>query len=176
MKKGRRYVDRRKYNVTFMALVLSTSWLLYHSLHALAAQAEFVSPIPERDPIVIEKEVPVEVTEENIDTWIREAAAKYANKKYNESYLKYQLHCLAHKESGHRYRGHTRCGDNGQSCGMYQYKKPTWEWFRKEMVKQGLAGEIGSLWDDKLQIETTAWALSEGKHAHWGPWVRGNCQ
>lgn len=143
-----------------------------HTWYKAYASSQFVSPLAQGTIRIVEKEVPAE----NIDTWIAEAATKYANTSYPESYLKYQLHCLANKESGHRYNDHTKCGDGGKSCGLYQYRQATWNGFRKIMMQKGLASEIGSLWDNKLQVETTAWALSDGRHQNWGPWLRGACR
>lgn len=139
----------------------------------LDVRAEFYNPAG--DVRVVEVEKIVNVYGENIDGWIATAAKQFKNTKYTESYLKYQLHCLANKESGHRHDNHTVCGDSGKSCGLYQYRKGTWEGFRKIMIKEGLATEIGSLWDDKLQVFTTAWALSNSRHQNWGPWLRGDC-
>jgi hypothetical protein len=117
-----------------------------------------------------------EIPQENIDTWVGEYADKYANQSKPSSYLRYQLHCLANKESGHRYDDHEKCGDNGKSCGLYQYRKPTWEMFRKEMIKKGLVTEIGTLWNNEQAVETTAYALSQGYDNHWGPIVnKGSC-
>lgn len=149
------------------ALVKTDAWLDAY------ASSQFVSPLAQGTIKIVEVEKTVK--DENIDTWIREAASKYQNANFPESYLKYQLHCLANKESGHRYENHTKCGDGGKSCGLYQYRQGTWNGFRKIMIKQGLATEIGSLWDNKLQVETTAWALSDGRHQNWGPWLRGQC-
>lgn len=119
---------------------------------------------------------PIIVEQENIDTWIGKYSDYYANTKKPASYLRYQLHCLANKESGHRYNDHKKCGDNGKSCGLYQYRQPTWEMFRKEMIKKGLVSEIGSLWNNEQATETTAYALSQGYDNHWGPIVnKGAC-
>ncbi len=119
---------------------------------------------PHDSPIVFEKS-----KMEAQDQWIGEAADKYANKSKSASKLRYQLHCLAYKENGHH--ANNKCGDGGKSCGMYQYRKGTWEGFRKQMIKAGLVKEIGSLWDDQEAINTTAWALVNGKETHWGPIV-----
>lgn len=125
-------------------------------------------------PEVFAEEIQVFTLTENQDTWIGQYAEKYATKSKNASYLRYQLHCLANKENGHH--ANDKCGDNGKSCGMYQYREGTWNGFRKEMIKKGLASEVGSLWDDQQAIETTAWALANGKENHWGPIVnKGAC-
>lgn len=176
MKYQRKTVDRRQHNLLLMVLTVTMMILGYKQLGIWADEINAQPIHPLADVMEVEKIVPVDTPDENIDAWIREAAAKYQNTSFPESYLKYQLHCLANKESGHRYDQHTRCGDNGKSCGLYQYRKATWTGFRTLMIGQGLATEIGSLWDDKLQVETTAWALSEGRHQNWGPWLRGACQ
>lgn len=173
----RKTVDKYQLHAVAVLLVGVVITLIIVLLDRAIDQAnarEFYNPY--RDLAVVEKTVVVDRPDENIDAWIREAAAKYQNASYPESYLKYQLHCLANKESGHRYDDHTKCGDNNASCGLFQYKQATWNGFRKIMIKQGLATEIGSLWDNELQVETTAWALSEGRHQNWGPWSRGECR
>jgi len=58
----------------------------------------------------------------------------------------------------------TRCGDEGQSCGLYQYKQSTWELFQKEFQRYDLHRDNI---DD--QIEMTIIALKNGKWKHWSP-------
>ena len=58
----------------------------------------------------------------------------------------------------------TRCGDEGQSCGPYQYKEPTWISFQNEFKRHDLSrDEIND------QIEMTIIALQNGKWQHWSP-------
>lgn len=142
--------------------------------YAYAEQHGFVSPVPSPTPtptLIIQT---LEIKSENQDTWIREAAQKYATHDKPESYLKYQLHCLANKESGHH--ATDKCGDGGVSCGMYQWREPSWKIVRSEMKSAQLIQDLGSLWDDKSAIETTAYALTHGYDMWWGPITRGDCQ
>lgn len=172
MTKHELQVRHDAYKVLFIGLLVGmTCGAIKHQTQVQAE--DLVWPV-NKDAIVVTQEIKVDKPDENQDAWIREAAHQFANRQYPESYLKYQLHCLANKESGHH--GTNNCGDGGKSCGMYQYRTGTWEGFRKIMMKQGLATEIGSLWDDKLAIFTTAWALSDGRHQNWGPWLRGACR
>ena len=111
---------------------------------------------------------------ENIDTWIDKYAKKYSKSKTQESRLKYQLHCLAYFETKHN--AFKTCGDSQKACGLYQYHLNTWISFRKIMIKKGLIDEIGDRFNVKQAIETTAWALSDGRINNWGPAKRGKCQ
>ena len=43
------------------------------------------------------------------------------------------------------------------------------------MLKKGLIKEIGSRYDLEQSIETTAWALLEGRGKEWGPILREEC-
>ena len=53
------------------------------------------------------------------------------------------------------------CGDDGKSCGLFQYKTETWNMFNKEF---GLDLDRDN-WEH--QIEMTAIALKDNKHCHW---------
>ena len=171
MKKHSHYVNKRKYNMMYITSVLSITFLLYFLLKESAknVQAEFYNPLS--DVIVVEKEILVDRPDENIDSWIAKYSKEYATTEKPESYLKYQLHCLANKESGHRYSDHTKCGDNGKSCGLYQWREESWKIMRKKM-----GASIGSLWNNKEAIETTAYALTHGYDNWWGPLMRGSCR
>jgi hypothetical protein len=122
-----------------------------------------VAPKPTQTPLSIQH-----------DIWIGEAADKFANNKKSASDLRYQLHCLANKESKHGV--FQTCGDSGKSCGLYQYREATWSSFRKTMLAKGLISELSTRWNDKEAIFTTAWALAQGKDMNWGPIKnKGNC-
>ena len=58
----------------------------------------------------------------------------------------------------------TRCGDEGQSCGLFQYKQLTWELFQKEFQRYDLYRD-----NTNNQIEMTIIALKNGKWKHWSP-------
>lgn len=134
---------------------------------------EIVSPLPYTEQVLVE--VPVFFEREGQDFWIDRYARKYATHKKNWSYLKYQLHCLANKESTHHENKGT--GDHGLADGLYQYHASTWVNFRKIMIQEGLVDEIGDLHNDRQAIETTAWALADNRDNNWGPIVnRGECK
>ena len=166
----------KKYRDPLLLLGMCAAVLVGAVLHAYPGWvAAYAAPLsPQKQGVVATVEV--DYIDENIDGWIRYYSARFANSKKPESYLKYQLHCLANKESGHRHDNHKKCGDGGKSCVLFQYREATWNGFRKIMMKQGLVSEIGSLWDDKKQVETTAWALADGRDMNWGPITRGDCK
>lgn len=68
---------------------------------------------------------------------------------------------LAQKES--RIGQDKRCGDRGKSCGLYQWRKPTWEEFQEKYHKEHL--DYNNSID---QIEMTIIALKEGYWYLWG--------
>jgi hypothetical protein len=174
MTKHQLKVQRDVFKVLAVALLvaLAFGWVK----RSIEVSAEMVHPQP-HNVIVVDKPITVIKEAANIDTWIGKYADKYANDKKNTSYLRYQLHCLANKESGHRYNDHRKCGDGGLSCGLMQFREGTWKSFRSKMMKLGLVSEIGSLWNNEQVVETTAWALANGYENHWGPIVnKGACK
>ncbi len=60
-----------------------------------------------------------------------------------------------------------RCGDGGKSCGLYQWRKATWEQFQKKYNKENL--DYNNSID---QIEMTILALKDGYWYLWGPLQR----
>lgn len=56
------------------------------------------------------------------------------------------------------------CGDNGLSCGLYQYKEKTWELFQGKFKRPDLERD-----NDQHQIEMTIIALRNGQWYHWQP-------
>lgn len=83
------------------------------------------------------------------------------------------MHCLAHRENGHGGNPSAH-GDNGLAGGPFQFHQPTWDGYRKLMITEGLATEIGSRYDFKESARTTAWALSTGRSKAWGPILRAS--
>jgi hypothetical protein len=134
---------------------------------AFASNYPYTSPLPiTPTPIIMYQMVM------NQDTWIGEYADQYATPKRNASYLRYQLHCLAHKENNHH--ANNNKGDSGLASGMYQFHQATWLGFRKIMMQKGLITEIGNRDNDRQAIETTAWALANGRENNWGPIANRN--
>ncbi len=77
------------------------------------------------------------------------------------------MHCLAHRENGHA--ANRNCGDSGKACGPFQFHQETWNRMRKQMIKAGLATEIGDRYDKRESARTTAWAIANGRALEWGP-------
>lgn len=151
-----------------------------------AEELELLSPIPTSSPNTTPKPTatptPTPIASKYLqgrldpgtqDVWIGVYADKFATKKISSSKLRYQLHCLAHKENGHS--ANNKCGDNGNACGMYQFWAETWQRMRGQMLKKGLITEIGDRWNDQQAIETTAYAITHGMEKEWGPILRGGC-
>ncbi len=200
MKKRKRSLMKKKFKSTILRIFLTailTVFILFCLLYSVSAYFEthqFVwqgpIQIKLKQPLVIKKrqakflnplvkeiravEIETKLDPVNLDEWIGQCADKFATKTKTASYLRYQLHCLANKESSHHTM--TTCGDSGLACGLYQYHQTTWQGFRKEMLAKGLITEIGSRLNDKQAVETTAWALANNRDGNWGPWVRGECR
>lgn len=84
--------------------------------------------------------------------------------KYNFPYFTL-MKWLANKES--KYGQDKRCGDGGKSCGLYQYRKPTWIMLQKKFNREDLNYN-----NDIDQIEMTILALKNGYWYLWGPLQR----
>lgn len=103
-----------------------------------------------------------------MSVYISQAVQEFLPKYKSESLM--IMHCLAHRENGHAANRH--CGDSGKACGPFQFHQPTWEGYRKLMIKAGLATEIGDRYDKKESARTTAWAISTNRAYAWGPILR----
>lgn len=109
------------------------------------------------------------VKEENESTMIHDAVMEFLPKRKSEALM--IMHCLAHRENGHNGNPSAH-GDGGKAGGPFQFHQPTWEGYRKEMIKAGVATEIGSRYDFKESSRTTAWAIANGRAKAWGPLAR----
>jgi hypothetical protein len=109
-----------------------------------------------------------------IDEWITYYADKYSKSQEKYFHTKQLLHCLMYRES--RYDTNKGHGDNGKAGGPLQYHQGTWDGYRKLMIKQGHITEIGSRYDVEQAINTTAWAINDGRAKAWGPVLRGECK
>lgn len=183
----------KKLILTSLAVFTGTLFILFlASLFFAKYKLTFQSPVQLRPLILIEEQQTlnpfvseVEAQEAlgraeaepqpalSMDVLITKLVEKYAGKK-SASFLTYQLHCLAHFESGHY--TNKNCGDSGKACGPFQFHEPTYQAFRKQMMKEGWVDHIGSRLDIEDAVETTAWAMVNGKELHWGPILRGKCQ
>lgn len=104
---------------------------------------------------------------DQVSQWVSQYADKFTNTPTQESKMKYQLHCLLYFESKHT--AAKGCGDNSKACGALQYHEPTWYGFREIMFKRGLIKTIGDRMNVEQAIETTSWAISDGRIMSWGP-------
>lgn len=112
---------------------------------------------------VIEVEKPLEIDEMSL--FIDQAVNEFLPTHKSESLM--IMHCLAHRENGHA--ANNKCGDSGLACGPFQFHEATWVRMRGQMIKAGLASEIGDRYDKKEAARTTAWAISNGNAREWGP-------
>jgi len=139
--------------------------------YTINTKTEFISPLAD-DVIVMERIVIHTLpAEENLDTWVEQASEKFTDNAVAKSILKAKLHFLLSKESKHGLS--KNCGDGGKSCGPLQFWESTWIGYRKLMIKEGVAEEIGDRFNMKQAIFTTAWAIADGRELAWGPIKRG---
>lgn len=124
----------------------------------------FVSIPPE---LAIATPTPTPKIDDLVDTYSK----KYGKTRYQANAIKVKLHFLLLKEQN--YGGSNNCGDSGKACGPLQFHEPTYKAYRKIMIKNGFVTELGSRLDMEDAIETTAWAISDGRETAWGPIARG---
>lgn len=117
-----------------------------------------------------QKPLIIDTRETNISSLIDDAVNEFLPDHKSESLM--IMHCLAHRESGHG--ASNAHGDNGMAGGPFQFWEDTWNRMRKQMIKQGAATEIGSRYDLKEAVRTTAWAIKEGRALEWGPLKRNS--
>lgn len=129
-------------------------------------RTQLLSPVP---AIVVRAGRPVP----GIDTWVDVFALKFAKSKAQYGLIKARAHCLLYKETG--YGSNKGFGDGGKAGGILQFHEPTYIGFRKIMMAQGLVKEIGSRMNQKDAIETTMWAIANGRELNWGPVLRKEC-
>lgn len=78
----------------------------------------------------------------------------------NEEIMKSVAKC----ESGYNI---SVCGDNGLSCGIFQFQKPTFSWMAKEYQKETVTGKL-DYYNAEDQIRLAVWAISrKGYGSHW---------
>jgi hypothetical protein len=114
------------------------------------------------------KPMVIDTRDTNISTLIEDAVNEFLPNHKSESLM--IMHCLAHRESGHG--ASNAHGDGGLAGGPLQFHQETWQRMRGQMIKQGVADEIGSRYDLKEAVRTTAWAIREGRGLEWGPILR----
>lgn len=147
--------------IVYLAQKLVLNAYIFHPVQSLAdTNVEIVT---------VEKEVIKELPRENKDTIIGDAVDEFLSKHSSEARM--IMHCLAHRENGHGGNpdGH---GDGGLAGGPFQFHQATWDRMRGQMIKAGVATEVGSRYDFKESARTTAWAIANGRALEWGPILR----
>jgi hypothetical protein len=114
------------------------------------------------------------IPQETLDTMVHDYSYKYGKTSYERNRIKAMLHYLLLREQN--YGGSEACGDGGKACGPLQFHEPTYISYRKIMIKRGLVNDMGSRLDMEDAIETTAWAIADGRERAWGPIARGEIQ
>lgn len=147
--------------IVYVAQKLLLNIYVFHPVQSLANN--------DIEIVTVEKPVEVETPRENIDTYIGDAVDEFLPKHKSEARM--IMHCLAHRENGHGANPNAH-GDNGLAGGPFQFHQATWDRMRGQMMKKGLATEIGSRYDFKEAARTTAWAISNGNGLEWGPVLR----
>lgn len=106
-----------------------------------------------------------------VDELVDKYANKYGKTKFAVSRTKAMIHYLLLRESN--YGATNKCGDSGLACGVLQYHLATYKAYRAIMIKRELTDHIGSRLNIEDAIETTAWAINDGREMAWGPLARG---
>ncbi len=110
------------------------------------------------------------IAPKDIDIYTGLAVDEFFTTPGQQSEMRMIMHCLLKRETSHGYnKGH---GDQGKAGGPLQFWQGTWEGYRKLMIKEGLATEIGSRYDLKEAIRTTVWAIKNDRAKAWGPIYR----
>lgn len=129
--------------------------IVYAAEHPTASPTPSILPLP---------------TGFEIDVFVGSAVDEFFQEPGKQSETRMILHCLLNRESKHAHSiGH---GDNGKAGGPLQFWQDTWNGYRKIMMKDDLAKEIGSRYDLKESIRTTVWAIKTGRATAWGPVLR----
>ncbi|TVL99545.1 MAG: hypothetical protein CV087_17450 [Candidatus Brocadia sp. WS118] len=128
----------------------------------------FVSP-----PVktITEAYTPTPTPTPKVDDLVDTYSKKYGKTPYKANRTKALLHFLLLREQN--YGGSNNCGDSGKACGPLQFHAGTYQGYRKIMMDKGLVSDMGSRLDMEDAIETTAWAINDGRESAWGPVARG---
>jgi hypothetical protein len=169
MRYARRKVARWKYDAVVMGLAIMAFTALMATLKNTVdshAQAP-LSPIGEGIVVYLPS-----INDTNlVDDYVNKYADKFGKTTISRQQIKVKLHFLLYKES--KYGVDTGCGDSGKACGPLQFHEATWYSYRQIMLDRGLIEEIGDRYNMEQAIETTAWAISDGRELAWGPIKRG---
>lgn len=176
-------VKHKKYTKEWLAILgiavvvcytgrLASQDILGRIKTAWAQETAIISPLPETERVLVP--VPYYFEEQNIDQYVGDAVDEFYKSPGDRSHMRSVMHCLLYKETKHNYsKGH---GDGGKAGGPLQFHQPTWDGYRKIMIKEGYATEVGSRYDLKEAIRTTVWAFQDGRGKAWGPYLRKECQ
>lgn len=107
----------------------------------------------------------------DVDKLVDTYSKKYGKTTYKANRTKALIHFLLLREQN--YGGSNARGDGGLAAGPLQFHDGTYISYRNMMIKQGLVSDMGSRLDMEDAIETTAWAINDGRENAWGPVARG---
>lgn len=106
-----------------------------------------------------------------VDDLVDIYSKKYGKTPYQANRTKALIHFLLLREQN--YGGSNARGDGGLAAGPLQFHEGTYISYRNMMIQQGLVSDMGSRLDMEDAIETTAWAINDGREKAWGPVARG---
>lgn len=127
--------------------------------------------VSEASGVTTEAYSPTPTPTPKVDDLVDTYSKKYGKTPYQANRTKALLHFLLLREQN--YGGSNNCGDGGKACGALQYHQATYVSYRNIMMKKGLVEDMGSRLDMEDAIETTAWAINDGRENAWGPVARG---
>lgn len=171
-------MTRRRTN-KYLRYLTATLWIsflfaIYFGVKIGSSPVSFIDPISAHASYNIYPTPTPTYLPPEADVLVAKYAQRYGSTPSEVNHIKVLLHCLLFRETGYgSNKGH---GDNGKAGGPLQFHQPTWDSYRKIMQQRGLVTEIGSRYDMAQAIETTAWAISDGRAKAWGPVLRGECR
>lgn len=149
--------------LTLLVWIIGREWTITHPVKSPCADTGcFVKVIMAKEPLT---------RDQQIDVWVNHYAFKYAKDRWTYIRTKALMHYLLLREQG--YGGSDARGDGGLAAGPLQYHEATYQGYRAIMIKRGLVKDVGSRLDMENAIETTAWAINDGREVAWGPVYRG---
>lgn len=165
------YKTKRRMTVLESVLVVClfatgvTAWGI-HDRNTFIKNA--ISPLA--DSVVYAAE-PTPTPKPTVDQMVDTYSKLYTSSRWEANRTKALLHFLLLREQN--YGGSNNCGDSGKACGPLQFHEPTYQGYRKIMIKRGLVDYVGSRLDMHDAIQTAAWAIADGRENAWGPVLRG---
>lgn len=175
-KNGRYAIQPQWGGVRLLLLTMATgaiiNWLYTPLPEPISPLGE---PVHAMEIKIVEAPVVSPTAGMNQDALIDYYADKYTASEATKAHRKALLHCLYWKESRGGLDAHLK-GDNGKAGGPFQFHEPTYASMRRKMIEAGLVSHLGTRYDFEDAVETTSWAISQGRQNEWGPILRGDCQ